>query len=324
MSQPKVLVTGRLPASAIALLTEGCEVDQHREGDPLSPEALRSRVADVQGMVCLSTDRVDAAVLDAGAALQVVATIAVGYDHIDVAHARARGIVVTHTPDVLTHAVAESTLGLMLAVTHRVAEGDRLVRRGEWVGWSLDFMLGTELRGKRLGIVGAGRIGRAVAALATAFGMEVVFAERLGDRATGGPADPEDVVRVSLDELLVTSDVVSLHVPLTPDTRHLIDRRTLARMKRSAYLVNMARGPVVDEAALVWALEERLIAGAALDVYEDEPRVHPGLPKLENVVLQPHVGSATRETRTAMIELAVRNVVEVVSGRPPLTPVPEG
>ena len=180
----------------------------------------------------------------------------------------------------------------------RIAEGDRLVRRGGWKGWALDFMLGMELRGKQLGIIGRGRIGRAVAAKAPAFGMTAVFAKH----------------DMSLDELLVSSDVVSIHTPSTPETRHLIDRRALARMKRSAILVNTARGPLVDEEALVWALEERLIAGAALDVYEKEPIVHPGLLTLENVVLAPHLGSATRETRTAMAELAVGNVLAVLDG----------
>jgi len=174
-------------------------------------------------------------------------------------------------------------------------------------------MCGRELRGKQLGIIGAGRIGRAVAAMAPAFGMHAVFAARSGEGMEGNV--------ISLDELLLTSDVVSLHVPLTRDTRHLINRRTLVRMKRSAYLINTSRGPVVDEAALAWALEERLIAGAGLDVYEDEPHVHPTLLTREEICLTPHIGSATRETRTEMATLAVRNVIEVLSGRPPVTPI---
>lgn len=268
-------------------------------------ELLR-RIADCDALLCVLTDRIDREVLDAGVRLKAVANIAVGYDNIDVAAARARGIVVANTPDVLTEAVAEFTWALILGIARRVGEGDRLVRGNGWKGWALDFMLGTELRGKQLGIVGAGRIGRAVAAKAPAFGMRVVFARR----------------DMSLDELLVTSDVVSLHAPATAETRHLINRRTLARMKRSALLVNTARGALVDEEALAWALDERLIAGAALDVYEREPDVHPGLKKHENVLLAPHLGSATRETRTAMAELAVRNVLGVLSGAGPLTPVP--
>ncbi|HEY8536431.1 MAG TPA: D-glycerate dehydrogenase, partial [Vicinamibacterales bacterium] len=220
----------------------------------------------------------------------------------------------TNTPDVLTEDVAVFTWGLILGITRRIGEGERLVRSGGWKGWSFDFMLGTSLRDKQLGIVGAGRIGRAVADRAAAFGMRLAVSSR---------RDPQwpDAETMPLDRLLATSDVVSLHVPLTPETRHLIGQRELARMKRTAYLINTTRGPVVDEEALVWALRQHLIAGAALDVFEREPEVHPGLLDLENVLLVPHLGSATRETRTAMAELAVDNVIAVLNGRPPLTPV---
>ena len=264
-----------------------------------------------QALVAQLIDRVTPEVLDAGDRLKVVANVAVGYDNIDVAAARARNVIVTNTPDVLTAAVAEFTWGLILSAARRIAEGDRLIRRHGWTGWSLDFMLGTELRGKQLGIVGPGRIGRAVAEKATAFGMTVVFSNRKG---TSGDL-------VLLDELLVGSDVVSIHAPLTPETRHLIDRRALARMKRSAILVNTSRGALVDEEALAWALSERLIAGAALDVFEREPAVLESLLSMDNVVLAPHLGSATRETRTAMADLAVSNVLAVLDGKPPVTPV---
>src|SRR2546425_2473087 len=203
---------------------------------------------------------------------------------------------------------------MILALTRRVSEGDRTLRRGAWSGWALDFMLGTELRGKQLGLVGLGRIGRAVAARAPAFGMRVAYTSR--------HTQWDGAEWMSLDRLLNTSDVVSLHVPLTTETRHLVDKRALARMKRSAFLVNTARGPVVDEAALAWALQQHLIAGAALDVYENEPAVHPDLLQMENVLLAPHLGSATTETRTAMADLAVENVLAVLAGRAPLTPVP--
>jgi len=258
--------------------------------------------------------------MDAAPGLRIVANIAVGYDNIDCAAARSRGIVVTNTPDVLTESTADFTWGLILAVTRRIAEGERLLRRGEWTGWALDFMLGTELRGKQLGIVGLGRIGRAVAARAGAFGMQVAFATLDADASRASTGEPS-WTRLGLDELLSTSDVVSFHVPLTPATRHLIDRRAILRMKRRAYIVNTSRGPVVDEDALAWALREGLLAGAALDVYEREPEVHPGLVGLENVVLAPHLGSATVETRTAMADLAARNVLAVLSGAAPLTPV---
>jgi glyoxylate reductase len=287
----------------------------------MTPEELRAHLPGTQGLACVLTDRIDRAAIDAGADLRVIANVAVGYDNIDVPYARERGIVVTNTPDVLTNAVAEFTWGLILAVARRIAEGDRLVRAGGWTGWALDFMLGTELAGKRLGVIGFGRIGRAVAVRAPAFGMEVIYAARRGSGGPAGDAAPGAARPVSVDELLVTSDVVTLHVPLRPDTRHLIDQRALMRMKRTAFLINTARGPVLDEAALAWALREGRIAGAALDVYDREPEVPAGLLGLDNVVLAPHLGSATRETRTAMADLAARNVMAVLSGEPPLTPV---
>ena len=291
----------------------------------MPPEDLRARIAGADALVSMVTDAIDREVLDAAAHLKIVANVAVGYNNIDIAYARSRGIVVTNTPDVLTDAVADFTWALILAITRRLSEGERLVRRGEWKGWALDFMLGPELRGKQLGIVGFGRIGRAVAARAAAFGMRVAYTPRQnadsGAVHLGGTFDSQDVENMSLDRLLNTSDVVSLHVPLTDDTRHLIDKRALARMKRSAYLVNTSRGPVVDEAALAWALGQHLIAGAALDVYEHEPAVNPDLLTLETVLLAPHLGSATTETRTAMANLAVDNVLAVLTGRPPLTAV---
>jgi glyoxylate reductase len=298
-----VLLTRRVPSSILEKLEAACDVQL--EETPLTPEQLRQRAGDKRGLICVLTDRVDEALLEAAPALEVVANIAVGYDNIDVPAAARRGVVVTNTPDVLTEATAELTWALILAAARRLGEGERLVRRGAWKGWAIDFMLGTELRGKQLGIIGRGRIGRAVAAKASAFGMTAVFAKQ----------------DLSIDELLISSDVISINTSLRPDTRHLIDRRALMRMKRSAILVNTARGPVIDEEALAWALQERLIAVAALDVYEKEPIVYEALLTMENVVLAPHLGSATRETRTAMIDLAVRNVIEVLQGREPLTPV---
>ena len=294
-------------------LEAAASVELHDGPAAISADELKRRLPGKHALICLLTDPVTADVIDAGTDLVVIANIAVGYDNIDVAHAKQRGIVVTNTPDVLTGAVAELTWALILAAARRVVEGDRLVRRGDWKGWALDFMLGTELSGKQLGIVGRGRIGRAVAAKAPAFGMTAIFAAR-----TGRPAAPDEL---TLDELLISSDVITLHVPHTSLTDCLIDRRALARMKRSAILVNTARGGVVDEESLGWALKERLIAGAALDVYRNEPAVHPSLVGLENVVLAPHLGSATRETRTAMADLAVRNAIAVLSGQSAVTPV---
>ena len=313
--KPSVLVTRRLPSSVIARLEETCELDLHTGPSAIARDDLLARVAGKHALVCLLTDPIDAAVLDAaGPSLEVVANVAVGYNNIDVAACRERGVVVTNTPDVLTNACADFTWALILAVTRRLGEGEREVRAGRWRGWALDHLLGMELRGKQLGLVGLGRISRAVAAKAPAFGMSVAYTSRSAtlDGATALP----------LDRLLATSDVVSLHVPLTPATTHLIDQKALTKMRRSAYLVNTARGPVVDEGALAWALRERLIAGAALDVYEQEPVVHADLFAIENVLLIPHLASATTETRTAMADLAVSNALAVLEGRPALTPVP--
>jgi glyoxylate reductase len=292
----------------MARLEASCQVEQCAADGSAPHRELVARVAGKQALVSMVTDTVDRAVIEAGDALRIIANVAVGYNNIDIAAARTRGIIVTNTPDVLTDATADLTLALILAVTRRLGEGERMLRRGDWKGWAFDQLLGMQLRGRQLGIVGFGRIGRAVATRATGFGMTIAHSSR---------SDPG----MPLDRLLATSDVVSLHVPLTPETRHLIGQPELARMKRTAYLINTTRGPVVDEAALAWALKNRLIAGAALDVYEREPEVHPDLPTLENVVLAPHLGSATTETRTAMADLAVRNVIAVLGGDPPLTPV---
>jgi glyoxylate reductase len=310
----KVLLTRRIPSSVLSKIESHCEVDVYSGEGNIPREQLLSRIRGTDALICLLTDKVDAEVMDASPPLAIVSNIAVGYDNIDLAAAKQRGIVVTNTPDVLTEATAEFTWALILGIARRVAEGDRAVRSGAWQGWALDYMLGTELRGKQLGIVGAGRIGRAVAAKAPAFGMRVAFAHHPSAAASG-------LKTLSFDELLVSSDVISLHAPLTPATRHLIDKRALARMKRSALLVNTGRGAIVDEAAVAWALDERLIAGAALDVYEHEPRVHAELLKFDTALLAPHIGSATRETRTAMADLAARNVLAVLGGGEPLTPV---
>jgi len=312
---PKILITRRLPSAVLSKLEAAAEIDLYTGDGAIPAEELRARIADKDALISLLTDAVDRSVVDAAPSLKVIANVAVGYNNIDIPYALSRGVVVTHTPDVLTESVADFTWALILAITRRLAEGERVVRRGAWKGWALDFMLGTELRGKQLGLVGVGRIGRAVAARAAAFGMRVAFTEVFETTVDGAEA-------MSFDRLLTTSDVVSLHVPLTPETRHLMDKRTLARMKRSAFLINTARGPVVDEAALAWALQQHLIAGAALDVFENEPAVHPDLLTLENVLLVPHLASGTTETRTAMAELAADNVLAVLEGRAPVTPVP--
>jgi glyoxylate reductase len=314
--KPSILLTGKIPSSVVVKLEAIGDLDQfRRDGVDVMPHIeLVGRIAGKQALVSMITDSVNREVIEAGTSLKVIANAAVGYNNIDVAAARERGIIVTNTPGVLTDATADLTWALILGITRRISEGERLIRRGAWKGWTFDFMLGAELRGKQLGIVGYGGIGRAVALRGRAFGMRIAYTSRT-------PKDDPNTEPMPLDRLLATSDVVSLHCPLTQETRHLIDQPALARMKRSAYLINTSRGPVVDEKALAWALRTHLIAGAGLDVFEDEPNVEPELLTLENVLLVPHLGSGTIETRTAMADLAARNVAAVLSGQQPLTPV---
>jgi glyoxylate reductase len=281
---------------------------------------LLELVAGAEAVLTLLGDRVNGELLDAaGPQLRCVANVAVGYDNVDVAAATRRGVVVTNTPGVLDDATADLTIALILAATRRLAEGDRLVRSGRDWNWGMHFMLGGGLQGRLLGIVGLGGIGRRVAQRARAFGMRIAYRSR-----HPAPADVEAELaaeRMPLERLLAEADVLSLHCPLTSETHRLIGAPQLEAMKPSAVLVNAARGPIVDEAALAAALAERRIAAAALDVYEREPRVEPRLLDLDNVVLTPHLGSATVETRTAMAELAARNAISVLSGQGPLTPV---
>jgi glyoxylate reductase len=311
---PRVVVTRGLPEPALRALREsGADVWVSPEDRALDAEELHDAVRGADAVVTMLHDRVDDAFLTAaGDGLRVVANVAVGYDNVDLDAARRHGVTITNTPGVLTDATADLAIALMLAITRRLGEGERRIRSGEPWAWSIGFMLGRDLRGKTLGIVGYGEIGRATAARARAFGMEVVYVKR-----SPGP----DPGRVELGELLERAHIVSLHCPLTPETHHLIDADALARMRDDAYLVNTARGPVVDEAALAGALRDGAIAGAALDVFEREPEVHPGLVGLDNVVLVPHLGSATVETRTAMAELAAANAIAVLAGERPPTPV---
>ena len=320
-ADPIYAVTNRLPEAALELLRAAGELRADERTEVLLRADLLELVVGADAILTLLHDRVDEELLEAaGPQLRCVANVAVGYDNVDVEAAARRGIVVTNTPGVLDDATADLTLALILDATRRVSEGDRLIRAGRPWTWGMSFMLGSGLRGKRLGIVGLGGIGRRVAERARAFGMEIAYHSR-----RGAPAEVEAALRAQrmpLEQLLASADVLSLHCPLTPETHHLIGEAELAAMKPSAVLVNAARGPVVDEAALARALAAGEIAAAGLDVYEREPRVEPALLGLENVVLSPHLGSATVETRTAMAELAARNAISVLRGEGPLTPVP--
>jgi len=315
----EVAVTMSLPGQVEALLAVRCALRVHR-GSPLTGEdELAEFIGPATGVLTLFANPVTRRVLERCPQLRIVANVAVGYDNIDVAAAAERGVWVTNTPDVLTEATADLAWALVLAVTRRLGEAEDYLRSGRFRGWALDLLLGTGLQGKRIGIVGYGRIGRAVARRAVASGMEVACS----DREPIGHVDPP-ALQLPLDELLATSAVVSLHAPLDASTRHLLDERRLRLMPRGAVLVNTARGPLVDESALVRVLESGHLGGAGLDVFEHEPEVHPGLLGRRDVVLLPHCGSATRETRAAMAELAASNVIAVIDGREPPTPVVRG
>ena len=317
----RIVVARRIPQPALDLLAESGDLWVSPHDRPLETGELHEAVAGAGALVSLLHDRVDDGLLDAaGPQLRVVANVAVGHDNIDVPACAARGVVVTNTPGVLTNATADIAFALILMATRRLGEGERLIRSGEPWSWNMFFLLGTGIQGKTLGIVGLGQIGKAVARRARAFGLEIVYAGR--HRADDGTESELGARRLPLEELLSTADIVSLHCPLNAETRSLIDAAALEKMKPTAFLINTTRGPVVDEGALAEALRAGTIAGAGLDVYEREPVVHPALLALDNVVLLPHLGSATIDTRTAMAVLAARNAIVVLDGEPPLTPVP--
>lgn len=310
----RVFVTQPIPEPGPSLLRAAVgEIDANPDDRILPAAELRDRVRGREAVLCLLTDNVDASVLEAARGCRVFSNMAVGYNNIDVAAATRLGILVTNTPGVLTEATADLTWALILGVARRVAEGDREVRAGRFTGWGPMYMLGGDVTGRTLGLIGPGRIATAVAERARGFKMPIVY----HGRRESPPLDALGARRLSLDELLAESDFVSLHVPLSPETRHIIDAAAIGKMKASAYLINTARGPVVDEVALVKALRSGRIAGAGLDVYEDEPRMAQGLAECENALLLPHLGSATHATRAAMSRIAAENLIAVLEGRRP-------
>lgn len=313
MSKPKVFATKQFFPAACTILEKHVDVEYWMHPDRISREELLRSIGQKEGLICLPTEKIDADLLDAAPKLRIVATASVGYDHIDLDACTRRGVMVSNTPGVLTDTTADLAWGLLMAVARRIVEGDAWTRSGTWNGFAFDTFLGGDVWGKTLGIIGFGRIGCEMARRSLGFKMRVLYFSQ--NRV------PEVVERelhaefATLDTVLRESDFVSLHVPLRPETRHLISTEALAKMKPTAYLINTTRGPVVDEAALVHALETARIAGAALDVYEQEPTVHPGLLARKDVVLTPHIGSATIGTRTKMAELAAENIVAFFSGR---------
>jgi glyoxylate reductase len=319
MMPRSVLISNVLPSESRREIPAEVEVDYNETDQPLTKAELIRRLQGKDGLICHIISTIDDEVLGACPGLKVVSNVAVGYNNVDVAAARRRGVVVTNTPDVLTETTADFAWALLMAAARRVVEADQYVRSDQWKVWKWDLLWGVDVHGKTLGVVGFGRIGRAVARRGQGFGMRVLYHDTVrADAATERElnASPTD-----LPTLLRESDFVSLHTVLSPETRHLIDERTLRLMKRTAVLINAARGPVVNEAALVRALSERWIAGAGLDVFEEEPGVHPGLLPLRNVTLAPHIASASGDTRIAMATLAIRNCLAVLGGKPALTPV---
>ncbi len=314
MPQP-VFLTRRLPQTIIERLQSSVDLSMNPHDRPLTREELIEGVRGKKGLLCLLTDQIDAEVMDAAPDLKIIANYAVGYNNIDLQAARDRNIWVTNTPGVLTEATAELAMSLLLAAARRIGEGDQLVRSGQWTGWGPLQLLGKELHGSTLGIIGMGRIGQALAHRAAAFGMKIQYWNRT--RLSVSNEEEKAWTYRSLQMLLASSDFISLHLSYTPETHHLIDAAALASMPQGSILVNTARGAVVDEAALVTALQEGHLGAAGLDVYEEEPQLHPGLMHLPNVVLLPHLGSATQKTREAMGHLAVENLLAGLNGVAP-------
>lgn len=313
--KPRVLLTHPLLPEVMDCLEKEVELELATSEALLPREELLARISDKQGLLCFLTDQIDREVIDRAPELKIIANCAVGVNNIDLKYARSRGILVTNTPDVLTEATADLTLALILATARRLVEADRFCRQGKFLGWQIDLFLGQELTGRVLGIIGFGRIGRAVARRARAFNLKIIYhdpqrADILLERELGAEF-------CSLEELFQRADIISIHAPLTPQTHHLISRKEFSMMKNTAILINTARGPILDEKALVEALKNGKIQAAGLDVYENEPSIEPELLSMDNVVLLPHIGSATFETRRKMCLAAVKNLLQGLRGERP-------
>ena len=319
MAQYKVLITRKIPEAGIEILKEaGYKVEIHEATGPLSRETFLQKIAEADAVIPMLSEQIDKEVIDRAPKLKVIANYAVGYNNINVDYARSKNIYVTNTPDVLTEATADLTWALILSATKRIPESDQFVRQGYFKGWEPLLMLGDDVTGRTLGIVGAGRIGQAVGSRARGFRMHVLYYSPTEKKQFGHQIG---VRRCEFDELLQTADILTFHCPLNEQTRHLLNAENIYKIKKGAYIINTSRGPVIEESALVQALENGHLGGAGLDVYEFEPKIHPKLLTLKNVVLLPHIGSATKETRSAMSRIAAENVKSVLSGKKPLNPV---
>ncbi len=315
MVKKRVLVTRKLPDKAMRLLYETCEVELNPYDRVMTEDEIIQGVSDKQGLLCLLTDTVNAAIMDAGKNLEIISNYAVGFNNIDVKAATERRILVTNTPGVLTETTADLAWALLMATARRIVEADGFMRRCDYKGWGPMLLLGGDVYGKTLGLVGMGRIGCAMARRAIGFNMRVLYYDV--NRLSEDEERDLNLEHADFDEVLKESDFVSLHVPLVPSTKHLIGARELSLMKPTSYLINTSRGPVVDEKALVEALRSRRIAGAGLDVYENEPMMAPGLAQLDNAVLLPHIASASVDTRTKMGTMAVSNLIAGLAGKLP-------
>lgn len=313
MQKPKLFITRYIPEEAIKRLEEVFEVEIFPENRAITHEELKEKVKDIDALICLLTDNIDHEIIEAASNLKCISVYAVGYNNIDVETATKHGIVICNTPGVLTETTADLAWALIMSCARRIVEADRFVREGKFQGWEPMLMLGNDIFGKTLGIIGMGRIGRAVANRALGFDMKVIYY----DPQVDPESLPSDYVSVDLTTLCQNSDFISIHTPLTPETRHLIGEKEFNLMKPTAILINTARGPIIDEQTLISALKEHKIAGAGLDVYENEPVIPEELIKLSNVILLPHIGSASYETRTKMALLAAENAIAVIEGKNP-------
>lgn len=312
----KVLITRNIPKIGAELLQAHFDVEWNATGETLPRPVLKNKIRDVDAVLCLLTDRIDREIIDAAPRLKVISNHAVGYDNVDVPYATQKEIAVTNTPGVLTDATADFTWTLLLALARNIIQGDKIVRNGEFSGWDPLFLLGADVAGKTLGIIGAGRIGTAVAERSAGWKMNLLYFDRAANSRLENAFKAR---KTSLQTLLQEADFITAHLPLSKDTYHLISEKEFDLMKPTAYLINTARGPLIDEAALVRALREKRIAGAALDVYENEPALAEGLKELDNVLLAPHIASATVETRNKMAETAARNIINILQGQNPIS-----
>ena len=310
----RVYVTRPIPEPGLDMLRISCDVEVKPMDDMVPHEELLEKVKGRDALLCLLTEKIDEEIIDAGTNLKIIANYAVGYDNVDVDCATKHGIWVSNTPGVLTDTTADMAWALMFAIARRIPEADRFTKAGKFKGWSATMLLGGDIHGKTLGIVGVGRIGTAVAKRSAGFNMRVLYTDVRPNKELEREVGAE---QVDMDTLLRESDFVSIHVPLMPGTRYLIGKRSLRMMKPTAYLINTSRGPVINEAALAEALRDKIIAGAGLDVYEEEPKIHPALLELDNVVLTPHIASGSVETRSKMATMAAENVIAALDGRTP-------